>query len=128
MLAQFYSSYCPHCQRATNFQLIKIYNVAGVRCLNCNKRWVFHQCNEKHSREHLELLPLLADFGINAAYDAFCRGCRQQIYLIKTAADTLRPYNPKAAEALDTLAAGMKIAMVVVTVIGIVKWLDRNLS
>ncbi|MDQ3802884.1 MAG: hypothetical protein M3416_03405 [Acidobacteriota bacterium] len=133
MLDQIHARHCGNCGLTTYFTPVRIRDAAGIMCLTCRKRWVIHHCSAAHhglggvQTPAPELLPLLIDFGIKRAFDAFCPGCRQAISVVNTAAERVRPYNPQLSDALGQLGQLMTLAMVAVTAVGVSRWAARQL-
>jgi hypothetical protein len=122
-----------NCDLTTRFQPVMIGSAAGIRCQTCGKRWIIHYCSESHSglgglqTREPELLPLLVDFGVNEAFDAYCPGCRQAISVVNTASEAIRPYSPQVSNALDQVGQLIAVGMVLVTAVGIGGWVARQL-
>lgn len=133
MLNRVHVRRCVSCNLTTWFHPIMVGNTPGIQCRTCGKRWVIHYCSEARSTlgaiqaQEPELLPLLIDFGVNKAFDAYCPGCRQAINVVTNASEAIRPYNPEVSNTLDQLGALIKIGMVVVTAVGIGGWIGRQL-
>ena len=106
MLSQAHVRRCVSCNLVTWFHPIKMGSAAGIQCQTCGKRWITHYCSDGHSTlgavqaREPELLPLLIDFGVNKAFDAYCPGCRQAINIVNSTSAAIRPYNPQASDAL----------------------------
>lgn len=133
MLNQTYVRHCIGCQRTTYFQPVKIEDATGLMCLTCGRRLVAHYCSHAHSTlgtlqtPEPEFLPLLIDFGVKRAFDAYCPGCRQAISVVNSASAAIRPYNPQVSNALDQLGQLIAVGMAVVTAVGIGGWVARQL-
>lgn len=133
MLDRIHTRHCGNCGLTTYFTPIRIQDAAGIMCLTCRKRWVIHHCSPAHHGlggvqvPTTELLPLLIDFGIKRAFDAYCPGCRQAISVVNAAAERVRPYNPQLSDALGQLGQLMTLAMVAVTAVGVGRWAARQL-
>lgn len=133
MLNQVHVRRCGSCNLTTWFHPITVGNASGIQCQTCGKRWIIHYCSDTSSTlgaiqtREPELLPLLIDFGVNRAFDAYCPGCRQAINVINSASGAIRPYNPQVSNALDQLGSLLKVGMVVVTAVGIGGWIGRQL-
>jgi hypothetical protein len=127
MLNQTHLRGCGHCRRTTTFMPVRIGDAAGVMCLSCGKRWVAHFCSHDAPVAEPELLPLLVDFGVNAAYDAFCPGCRRGISVLNSAARAVRPYDAHLAESLSGAAQVLAVVATAVTAVGAARWLARQL-
>ncbi len=134
MSSQPFVRHCVNCGLNTWFQQVTFENGWGLQCLTCGKRWVAHYCTPVVANpvfgglqaSEPEWLPLLIDFGINKAFDAYCPGCRQEINVLHTAADMIRPYNPQASNLLDQLANGLAFFMLAVTAVGVGGWIARQ--
>lgn len=127
MLNQIHQRQCGNCQSTTFFTPVRVGNVAGLKCLNCGKRWVIHLCSHGSASLETELLPLLVDFGVKAAYDAFCPGCRRGISILTGAATAVEPFNPQLAKALNDAAQVLAVVATIVTAVGAAKWLARQI-
>src|SRR3712207_1576808 len=129
MSSQIHPRHCLGCRRTTYFQPVKIEDAAGLMCLTCRRRLVVHYCSHAHSTlgalqtPEPELLPLLIDFGIKRAFDAYCPGCRQAISVVNAASEAVRPYSPQASSFLDQVAQVIAFGMVVITAAGVGGWL-----
>lgn len=130
---QIYARYCGSCGLTTYFTPVRIEDAAGIMCMSCRKRWMIHHCSAAHhglggvQSPTTELLPLLIDFGIKRAFDAYCPGCRHAISVVNTAAARVSPSNPQLGEALNQLGQLMTVAMVAVTAVGLGRWAVRQL-
>ncbi len=127
MLNQIHYRPCGNCKMTTVFMPVRIGNVAGLMCQTCDKRWVIHTCSHGSALSQTELLPLLVDFGIKAAYDAFCPGCRRGISILTGAARAVEPFNPQLAKAINEAAQVLAVVATVITAIGAAKWLARQM-
>ena len=133
MLDQIHARHCINCGLTTYFTPVRIQDANGLMCLTCRKRWVVHYCSGAHhgvgsSQTPVpELLPLLVDFGIKRAYDAFCPGCRHAISVVNAASAAVRPYNPQLGDALNQLGQLMAFGMLAVTAVGVGRWAARQL-
>jgi hypothetical protein len=133
MLTQTHLRHCIGCGTTTHFQPVKIGNAVGLVCLTCGRRLVAHYCSHPHSTlgalqtSEPELLPLLIDFGIKRAFDAYCPGCRQAISVVNATSEAVRPYSTQSSNFLDQLAQAMAVGMVVITAAGVGGWIARQL-
>lgn len=133
MLNQTHLRHCGNCNLTTWFQPVSLGNVTGIKCQTCGKRWLIHYCSDGHSTlgalqtSEPELLPLLVDFGIKKAFDAYCPGCRQAINVINSASGAVRPYAPEVSNTLDQIGQLIAVGMVVVTAVGVGGWVARQL-
>lgn len=134
MLNQTHLRRCGGCGTTTYFHPVKIGNAEGLACQTCGRRLVAHYCSHDHSTlgalqtTEPEWLPLLIDFGINRAFDAYCPGCRQAISVVNAASEAVRPYSPQTSNLLDQVAKGVAFGMVVITAAGVGRWIVRQLE
>lgn len=120
---------CWNCRATTLFTPVRIGDAVGLMCLTCGKRWVVHYCSRSLAAAPAEpeLLPLLIDFGVKAAYDPFCPGCRRAIDVVTNTAKDAEPYNPALVGFLRDAAQFMTAAAIMVTAVGAARWAARQL-
>src|ERR1044072_1712116 len=134
MLNQTHLRHCGNCNLTTWFQPVSLGNMMGIKCQTCGKRWLIHYCSDGHSTlgalqtSEPELLPLLIDFGIKRAFDAYCPGCRQAISVVNATSEAVRPYSTQSSNFLDQLAQAMAVGMVVITAAGGGGWVTRAMT
>lgn len=125
---------CGNCGLTTLFQPVRFENGSGIQCLTCGKRWVAHHCSTEHAtlgglqKSEPEWLPLLIDFGVNRAFDAYCPGCRHEINVLRAASKAIQPYSPQASSFLNQLADALAVGMLLVTAVGVGGWIARQLD
>ena len=133
MLNRTHLRHCGNCNLTTWFQPVSLGSATAIKCQTCGKRWLIHYCSDGHSTlgalqtSEPEFLPLLVDFGIKRAFDAYCPGCRQAIGVVNAASEAVRPHNPQASDILDQVGQVIAFGMVVITAVGVGGWLARQL-